>query len=492
MQLSKTEYMMFLKHPAWLWLKKHNKDKLPEPDANLQAIFDAGHKFEKYAEKRFSNGITLGFNNYSQYLSLPERTKKALGDGAKTIFQGRFEADGITCICDIVDRVEENTVDLYEIKSSTKVKPEHYPDLAFQVVVLESAGFKIHKIAIIYVNNEYVRDGEVNFTKLTTTTDVTNEVREIIEETKSNIQLALEVVKLPQLPDPSPRYAKLGSFGEWLKIYRDLGNKIDPYSIYNLIAPSVKLIGNLEDSNISLISDIPEDFKLTPKQLAQVIATKNNERIINKEKIKDFIETLTYPLYFLDYETAMSVVPLYDGTKPYQQIPFQYSLHVIEKKGDEPKHSEYLHRNDSHPVPGLLDKLSKDISSTGTILVWYKSFEMGRNKEMAQMFPEFSNFLEDVNNRVIDLMEPFASGLFVDKDFFGSASIKNVLPVIVPTLSYKKLDVQEGSSAQRLWMDSVIRDKSDINRDKLFYDLIEYCKMDTLAMVKIWRVRAGL
>ena len=479
---------MFLKHPAWLWLKKHDKNKLPEPDANLQAIFDAGHEFEQYAEKRFPNGITLGFNNYNEYLSLPERTKKALEDGANTIFQGRFEADGITCICDIVDQVEDNTIDLYEIKSSTKVKPEHYPDLAFQVVVLESAGFKIHKIAIIHVNNEYVRDGEVNFTKLSTATDVTNKVREIIEETKNNIQLALEVIKLPKLPDPSPRYAKLGSFSEWLEIYRALGSKIDPYSIYNLIAPSVKLIGNLEDLNISLISDIPEDFKLTPKQLVQVIATKNNERIINKEKIKNFIETLTYPLYFLDYETAMSVVPLYDGTKPYQQIPFQYSLHVIEKKGDEPKHSEYLHRNDSHPVPCLLDKLSKDISSTGTILVWYKAFEMGRNKEMAQMFPGFSNFLEDVNNRVIDLMEPFASGLFVDKDFFGSASIKNVLPVIVPNLSYKKLGIQEGFSAQRLWMDSVLRDKSDINRDKLFHDLIEYCKMDTLAMVEIWRV----
>ena len=488
MQLSKSEYMMFLKHPAWLWLKKHDKEKLPEPDANLQAIFDAGHEFEQYAEKRFPNGITLGFNNYNEYLSLPERTKKALEDGTKTIFQGRFEADGITCICDIVDQVEDNTIDLYEIKSSTKVKPEHYPDLAFQVVVLESAGFKIHKIAIIHVNNEYVRDGEVNFTKLSTATDVTNKVREIIEETKNNIQLALEVIKLPKLPDPSPRYAKLGSFSEWLEIYRALGNKIDPYSIYNLIAPNVKLIGNLEDLNISLISDIPEDFKLTPKQLVQVIATKNNERIINKEKIKNFIETLTYPLYFLDYETAMSVVPLYDGTKPYQQIPFQYSLHVIEKKGDEPKHSEYLHRNDSHPVPYLLDKLSKDISSTGTILVWYKAFEMGRNKEMAQMFPGFSNFLEDVNNRVIDLMEPFASGLFVDKDFFGSASIKNVLPVIVPNLSYKKLGIQEGFSAQRLWMDSVLRDKSDINRDKLFHDLIEYCKMDTLAMVEIWRV----
>lgn len=484
--------MMFLKHPAWLWLKKHDKEKLPLPDANLQAIFDTGHEFEQYAEKRFPNGTTLGFSNYDEYLSLPERTKEALNNDAKTIFQGRFEADEITCICDVVDQVKENVIDLYEIKSSTKVKPEHYPDIAFQVVVLESAGFKIRKIAVIHVNNEYVRDGEVDFAKLSTATDITNEVREIIEETKSNIQLALKVISLSELPDPSPRYTKLGAFREWLEIYKALGNKIEPYSIYNLIALNAKLIGGLEDLNISLIKDIPEDFKLTPKQLVQVITTKNNERTINKENIKDFIKTLTYPLYFLDYETAMSVVPLYDGTKSYQQIPFQYSLHIIEKKGDELKHSEYLHRNNSHPVPDLLDKLSKDIGSTGTILVWYKSFEMGRNKEMAQMFPKFSNFLEDVNNRVVDLMEPFASGLFVDKDFFGSASIKNVLPIIVPSLNYKELDIQEGASAQRLWMDSVLRNKTDIDKDKLFYNLIEYCKMDTLAMVEIWRVLMDL
>lgn len=492
MQLSKSEYIMFLKHPAWLWLKKHDKSKLPEPDANLQVTLDAGKEFESYAQKMFPDGVQLGFNDYDEYLSLPQRTKELLDSGAKTIFQGRFETDNITCICDVVDRVEKNMLDLYEIKSSTKVKPEHYPDLAFQVVVLESAGFKIHKIAVIHVNNEYVRDGEVDFTKLSAVTDITNEVREIIEETKSNIQFALEVIKLPKLPNPSPRYAKLGSFGEWLEIYKVLGNKIDPYSIYNLIAPSVKLIGDLEDLGISLIKDIPDDFKLTPKQLAQVIATKNNERTINKEGIKNFIETLIYPLYFLDYETAMSLVPLYDGTKPYQQIPFQYSLYTVEKKGGELKHSEYLHRNSGHPVSGLLGKLSEDVGSIGTILVWYKAFEIGRNKEMAQMFPEFSKFLEDVNNRVVDLMAPFVSGLFVDKDFFGSASIKNVLPVIVPSLSYKQLGIQEGASAQRLWTDAVLRDKSDINKDKLFYDLIEYCKMDTLAMVEIWRVLIGL
>ena len=492
MQLSKSEYMMFLKHPAWLWLKKHDKSKLPKPDDNLQAIFDAGIEFEQYANKRFSEGVYISFNSYDEYLSMPERTKQALDGNVKTIFQGRFEEDNITCICDVVDRVEGNTFDLYEIKSSTKVKPEHYLDLAFQVVVLESAGLKVRNILVIHVNNKYVRDGEIDPVSLSTVTDITNDVRNKIEETKHNIKLAFDVIDLSEMPNPSPRHTKLCPLNDWMEIYKSLSDKADAYSIYNLIAPGVKRIGELEDLGIILIKDIPDDFKLTSKQQVQVMATKKNERVISKKNIKDFLSKLTYPLYFLDYETAMSFAPLYNGSKPYQQIPFQYSLHVIEKPGEEPKHLEYLHRDNSHPVPVLLNKLKQDIGADGNVVVWYKSFETKRNEEMAQMFPEFGKFLEDVNNRIVDLMKPFGSGWFVDKDFFGRASIKYVLPVVVPNLSYKELDIQEGMSAQRLWMDAIIREKGNSNKEKLFSDLVKYCEMDTLAMVKIWKVLEDL
>lgn len=486
MQLSKSEYMMYLRHPAWLWLKKHDKSKLPAPDANLQAIFDAGIDFEKYANKKFPDGTKIGFDNYSEYLSMPERTKKALDDGANTIFQGRFEAGNITCICDVVDQVDSTTLDLYEIKSSTKVKPEHIPDLAFQTIVLENAGFSVRKVFVIHVNNEYVRDGDIDYGKLSSISDVTDNVRDIIEKTKYNILLAIDVTNLPTIPNISPALAKLGSFRDWMEIYKNL-KKVDPYSIYNLIAPGVKRIGELEDMGVELIRDIPDDFKLTSKQQVQVMATKQDERIIDREKIKTFFDDLVYPLYFLDYETAMSTIPLYDGTRPYQQIPFQYSLHIIEGPEEKLKNVEYLHRDNSNPLPNLLKKLKEDIGPVGSVFVWFKNFEMKRNEEMAAMFPEFKEFLEDVNRRVIDLIEPFSNGWFVDKDFFGGASIKYVLPVVVPDLSYKELSIQEGASAQRLWMDAVLRNKDGIDKDKLFSDLVEYCKMDTLAMVEIWR-----
>ena len=490
-QLSKSEYMMFLKHPAWLWLKKHDKSKLPPVDDNLQATFDAGVEFETYAEKRFPDGVMLGWSNYDQYLSLPQRTMEAWQKGAQTLFQGRFESGNITCICDIVDRVGDE-IDLYEVKSSTKVKPEHYLDLAFQTVVLESCGFVIRNIAVLHVNGKYARKGEVDPIALTGISNITEKVRDKIEETEKNIEEALKVASSFEMPDPSPRYANLGSFSEWMEIYKSLGRTIDPYSIYNLMSIQAEDVGQLEDLEISLIKDIPEEFKLTSKQMLQVMVTKSGRRIMEKEKIKNFLERLTYPLYFLDYETSMSIVPPYEGVSPYQQIPFQYSLHILENREGELIHAEYLHKESSHPVLGLLKKLKNDIGPAGTVIVWYKAFETKRNEEMAQMFPEYKEFLEDVNSRVVDLMEPFKNGHLADKDFFGSSSIKKVLPVMVPHLSYKELGVQEGQSAQRLWMDAVLKNKSGVNKEKLFSDLMEYCKLDTLAMVEIWKVLDNL
>ena len=485
MQISKSEYLMFLKHPAWLWLKKHDKSKLPEPDASLQALFDMGNEFEQYAEQLFPEATRLGFTDYKEYLDLPARTRQALEGGAKTIFQGRFEADNITCIIDVLDRVSDTEFDLYEIKASTEPKPEHEHDLAFQVIVLTGAGIKIRNISIINVNNQYVRDGEINVAEILKTTDVTGAVRGKIEKTESNIQRAIRVVESSERPDISPRYAALGAFNEWMNIYKTLVDDVDKYSIYNLFSPGAKRIGELEDLGIKLIKDIPDDLKLSEKQQLQVQATKSDRQYIDKEGIAEFLKNLKYPLYFLDYETFSSLIPAFDGMRPYQNVPFQYSLHILESPRAELKHKEYLHTDDTNPGKPLIEQLQSDIGDSGSIIVWYQSFEKKVNETLAGMFPEYVRFLLALNDRIEDLIIPFAENMFVDKDFFGSASIKNVMPALVPELSYKPLAIQEGGSASRIWMDTIFKNKNTDERDKIFSDLIEYCKMDTLAMVKI-------
>ncbi len=486
MQISKSEYMMFLRHPAWLWLKKHDKSKLPPIDDDLQALFDSGFIFESYAEQLFPGAVKLGFDGYREYLSLTRRTKEAIESGAKTIIQARFEAGEITCICDVIVKVGDNTFDLYEIKSSTSAKPEHEPDLAFQKEVLNGSGYKVNKIFVVHVDSEYVRNGEVLASDLCKICEVTDKVNELEQFTKENIEKALEIAGQKNCPDISPSHAKLGAFGDWLSIYKTLAN-IDEYSIYQLCSPGAGKIGELEALGIKRLSDIPDDFHLNEKQLRQVTATKANQVFSDKERISKFLSCLKFPLYFFDYETLSSVVPYFDGLGPYQQLPFQYSLHVLESPGAQVRHYEYLHSDSFNPIKPLTQALKSQIGSTGTVLVWYELFEKGRNDLMGAMVPEYKEFYENLNERIVDLMTPFSTGAFVHKDFFGSASIKKVLPVLIPELSYKDLDIQTGGAAQRLWMEAVLDGKRAGGKDKILSDLSKYCELDTFAMVRIYQ-----
>lgn len=488
MVISKSEYIMFLKHPAWLWLKKHDKSKLPQPDAQLQAMFDAGHLFEEYAEKLFPEAIKLGFQTYEDYLNLPFKTQQILENGTKTIFQGRLEINNVTCIFDVLDKVGDNEYDLVEIKSSTSAKVEHEYDLAFQLHVLEAAGLKIRNIKVLHVNRDFVRNGEIGHKELIATTDITQNVRALEAETKQNIKKAFEVIESSEMPSMSPRYAGLGALGEWLEIYKSINGELGSHHIYNIASANPIALGQLEDLHIEHMKDIPEDFRLKPKQLWQVNAHRAGQRHMDAEKIKGFIGSFKFPLYFLDYETLMGVIPPFDGLKPYQQLPFQYSLHLLEDAKSKPKHYEYLHKENSDPTLPLVKQLKRDIGAKGTVIVWNESFEKSCNDLMGVLQPDFSDFLLSVNKRVKDLMIPFFRGWFVDKEFAGSASIKKVLPVLVDTLSYHDLDIREGGSAQALWMETFLNGGNAGQKEKITRDLLEYCKLDTLAMVEIYKL----
>lgn len=388
----------------------------------------------------------LGFSDYGEYLSLPQRTQDAIASGAPVIFQPRFEWNDFTCICDVVSFVGDNEVDLYEIKASTSVKVEHEFDLAFQTAVLEGTSLKVRNIFVIHVNNKYVRSGSIEADKITHIEDVTDKVRKRSEATAKYMPKAMAVVKLPNMPDPNPDLAKLGSKKSWLQVYE------------------------------AIVPQVPKEY---PADTAPTI---------QYEEIKQFLDGLQYPLYFLDYETMSGLIPYFDAHRPYQQVPFQYSLHIIREPGADVEHREFLHRENSDPVRPLTEQLIQDISTEGTVLVWYESFEKSRNSELGEMLPEYREAMEAINDRVVDLIIPFKSKWYDDPRFEGSASIKQVLPVLFPELSYKGLGIQEGGAAQRLWMEAVLDSKRADQKDQILSDLVEYCKLDTLAMVEIFAV----
>ncbi len=486
MQLSKSDYTTYLKHPAWLWIKKHAKTILPPIDPATQAIFDTGHEFEQYAEALFPGGVTLGFNDYDEYLLLPERTTLALDNGMHTIFQGRFEHEQLTFICDVIQVVEGKVVDLIEIKSSTSAKPEHIVDLAFQMVVLEKCGYTVREISVLHANNQYVRYGAIDPKLITSKTDVTESVKAARDFTLQKIDEALQVIALTECPDVSPLDADTKSFGEWLNIFKHMKSP-KRGSIYDLCQMDAKTLQNLLDNDIIYIKDIPEDFVLKPKQRLQVEAFRMGVPTIHKDKINEYLGSFIYPLYFFDYETLGSLVPYFDGLKPYQQLPFQYSLHVLESLDAEIKHYEYLHKDNSNPAKPLTEALMSQIGNSGTVITWNMGFEKSCNALIGSLQPEYAEFYEKLNDRIVDLMTPFSKNWYIDSAFKGSASIKYVLPVLIPELSHKNLDISEGATAQRLWMEAVLDGKREDEKEKILDDLIEYCKLDTLAMVEIYK-----
>ncbi len=462
-KISKSDYMLYLKHPAFIWLKKYDKAKLPEIDENTQAIFDSGHEFEKYAEERLGEVFRVGFADFKEYETINIRTKEALESDAKVVSQGGFEYNNLTCIVDALEKCGDGMYNLYEIKSGTKIKKDYLYDLAFQKHVLEGCGIKIKDIFVIYANNLYTRKGDIDSSKFTSCQKVTTDVCEFADFTLDTIKNAKEMVARGKINQPSFSPSLVGCIGnikDAIDVYRKIQG-LPRYSIYDLATPGAKRIALFEDANYKLISDIPDDFPyLTSKQQYQINATKTGATQTRNDKIEEFINKLKYPLYFLDYETFGELIPPFDGIRPYQNVPFQYSIHIQEHENGEIIHKEYIHKENTNPAEPLTKKLLEDIGTdNGSVIVWYQIFEKSRNTELANMLPQYADRLENINSRVVDLMIPFKNDWVINKDFFGSASIKKVLPALCNNkeFDYSAMEVGDGQTAQRVWSEFFIK-----------------------------------
>lgn len=496
MYLSKSDYLKYLVHPAYLWYQKHAKTKLPPVTDDDQYVFDQGHAFESLVQSQYEDAVEIQGKPW-EFAQLTTQTASVLNSDAEVIFQATFLTQrGLLCRCDILERngIQWN---LTEVKASTRVKDTHLKDLAFQKIALAEAGIEVAKVSVIHIDSNYKREGEINASQIAKIRNVTEQIDEILEQTHKNIDNALEILEQVQ-PDDHPVYAN--DLRSWMPIYEHIHGGIPEDSVLRLTQLKPQQLRNAHYAGVETIDQVDDSAQLSPKQLNQVRTFKKGEPEIDRTKIAKFLEGLEFPLYFLDYETAAYALPFWDGTKPYQQVPFQYSLHILTEVpsgGPTPRtgttqggptpqmvHKEYLAQGDDFPVPALVDRLLEDIGDRGSVLVWYRGFECAMNTQMGKWLPGKAAALDAINSRVVDLMDPFAKQWYVDHRFGGSASIKNVLPVIAPKHSYKSLGIQNGASAQRKWQQAVFEGK---DADKTMRDLRKYCALDTLAMVEIYQ-----
>jgi CRISPR/Cas system-associated exonuclease Cas4 (RecB family) len=485
MHLTKTDFKEFLLCNKCLWVKKKRPEDYVEGEFSLflKKLIHDGYEVESYVQKLFPEGIEVTGSRQE----LLEKTQNHI-DAGHTMFQATFETgDGLFAKIDVLKHnPETNRWDVYEIKASSEIKTDikhnFIKDIAFQTVVAESSGIAIDKSYIVYINKDYRRKGELDIHSLFIVEDVTERVREVKETVTTEIAVALEMLGRDELP-LNGCDCVYKSHGQWCDMFAVFNPHVPDYSVHHIVQG--KKLPQLIDEGIVDINDIPDDFDLTEIQNDKVTLQKMGTPIINHEAIRQSLAELVFPLYFLDYETYGSPIPLLDGYKANQQLVFQASLHVLHKNGTL-EHFEYLAHKLESATAELLEMLSQRIGPVGSVVVWYESFEKSRNAELAELHPEHRAFLLDINSRVFDLMKPFKKD-YLHPAFKGSASIKNVLPVLLPELSYKTLDIQNGTMALSEWEKMIQEELSDDQKGTIRENLLKYCALDTLAMVEIYK-----
>ena len=484
--LSKSDYVnKFLVHPAYLWLHKYDKDKLPgDKEADI-ARMEEGNQIELLARQLFSQGELIE-QTFTEGVEQSRRVLKRVqeaGEGA--VFQASILTERNLYARSDVMVPAGAAWDIYEIKGGTRVRNYHFDDLAFQKLAWEEAGYSFRDCYVVHLNSFYRLKDKLDIKKLFKVVKVTDQVAERAEITKQQVAEALDVLAQPSCP----AYGLGGcrNLYGWMRIYRHLHPDLPSDHIFQLTRLSIKQAQALEEMGAQSISQIPTSFKLLPPQRAQVELAKLGKRSLDSGGIKRELEKLAFPLYFFDYETVSHAIPIYPGTKPFQDIAFQYSLHILPTPGGQLEHREFLAQKPGYPAVDLLQQLRQDIGPEGSIISWYANYESYINSGMAQLHPEYAEFLEDLNSRMYDLMEIFSRHFYAHPGFYGSSSIKKVLPVLQPEMSYADLAIGEGMTARLRWQQAQSGELSPEQQEQIYADLLTYCRQDTLAMVEIYQ-----
>ena len=485
MNLSKSLYTRAIQCPKSLWLKKYNPEVLTPPDAAAQAVFETGNIVGDLACDLFPGGREVVLDQ-SDYDGMMATTLQWMNEGLEYIYEATFIYDGIVVMVDILRNTPEG-VEIYEVKSSTEVKDIYLHDVSIQQYVLEKLGFNVTKSHVVHINNKYVRDDELDLSELFNIVDVSEEVNALQAAIPDNLkEFEAYLNDLENEPDIDiGKQCKNPYECDAIHYCWKVQRNIPDYSVFNIFNLGSKNQLVLYEQGIVAIEDIPDDFKMTDIQKQKVDHWKSQSTHVDKEQIQAFLNTLTYPIYHLDFETFQQAIPEWKGISPFQQIPFQYSLHIEHEDG-RLEHREFLAPEGQDPRYALAHQLVEDIPDDVTVLAYNMSFEKGVISKLAEAFPTLSVHLLQINENMKDLIIPFKKLYYVTPAMQGSSSIKQVLPALVPEMeqAYNDLDgIHNGGDAMNAYAE--LKDKSEEEREQIRSALLAYCKLDTLGMVKI-------
>lgn len=475
--LSKSTFVKGHQCEKALYLHKYKPELKTPIDEQTMQIMKRGTDVGVLAQQLYPNGIDASPDTPYQYQESVALTQQYLEAGHKVIYEACFQYNGVLCALDILVNIKGKWY-AFEVKSSAEVKDYHYTDTALQYYVITKSGLALEDISIIHLNNKYTRKGALNIKELFSTKSVLKQALEMQKEVEEKIKILKDVLKNknkePNIEVSSHCFSPFSC--EFQNYCWDKLN-IEPI-IWDLYKTDFEFCIK---NKIYKLDKIPATHKLHGRSKTKLNKLQATDITINKEKIKEFLAQLKAPFYYFDFETYQMAVPEFDFARPYQMITFQYSLHVSNK--NELTHSEFLGDGISDPRIPLIQKMITELGKKGSIICYNSSFEKTRLKELALQFPKYETYINNIINRIEDLMIPFQKLWYYHPDFKASYSIKYVLDTLIPKFSYQNLNIKNGGEASSIYPTLSLMDSK--TKKQTINDLLEYCKLDTLAMVKI-------
>ncbi len=478
--LSKSTFLMGRQCSKLLWFRYNAKDQIPAPDEATQAVFDQGNEVGALAHQLFPGGIEID-TAPGDFDGAIRRTNEAL-KLRRPIYEATFAYGGGYARVDILVPVAGHAWDLVEVKSTTSLKEDvHLPDISFQAFVLTGAGIKLRKCFLAHINGEFVRRGEINPQKFFTLEDVTKPVSALSRDIEEQIEAMQRVIRAKAHPEIQigPHCSNPYS----CPLQNRCWSFLPEASVFTLYRGGAKGFALLKQG-IQKLADIPTDVTLTDNQAIQRSALLAGQPHIDRPALAAFLGQIEHPVSYLDFETIGTAIPLFDDVRPYQQIPFQYSLHIVRSPRKKPEQRSFLMNGVSDPRPEFMRQLRADLPETGSVVAYNAGFENSRLKECCDLLPKFKPWLRKVTPRVVDLLLPFRGFRYHHPDQNGSNSMKAVLPALTGQ-GYEKLAIQEGGAASREFLRVTFGDVTATERRRVRRDLEEYCALDTLGMVQI-------
>ena len=475
--LSKSKYLVGLQCPKYLWLQIHEPEKIPETDAVTQYVFDQGHLVGEYAKKLFPGGIDIPNDDFMDNI----RQTKALLAERKPLFEAGIRYGNIYSRLDILDPVNEDEWDIIEIKSGTSVKEVYIHDVSFQKFCCEKAGLKIRTCQLGFINNQYVKNGDIDPKALFTLEDISAKVEEAGDGMEERVSNLLETISHGACPDAAIGQHCLAPYECALRA--ECWGFLPENSVFDLRGGKTTQFSLFEQGIVS-IKDIPDDILLSRQQQIQKECVMTGKVHVEKKEIRRFLSRLEYPLHYLDFETFGPAIPLYDGTRPYQNIPFQFSLHVVENEASELVHHSFLAEGREDPRPRVLRELQTLLGAEGSIIAYNAGFEESVLTELVEAFPDYTDWLEGVLTRMVDLLHPFTNFHYYNASQKDTASLKKVLPAVTGK-SYEGMDIGAGMDASVAYGRMICGNPTEEEIAKVRADLLKYCGLDTEGMVGI-------